>query len=347
MNSTPIIQNHCQFQPLKEIWLGGCYPPNFFDHFDSKTKDIFQHISEITNDDFDQLESIFHKLGVRTQRPKFNSVDDFVDDRDNLLKPPITPCDFALTINDTLYVIPQYYTGIDPFQHVLDDYIKNQQKVTILDRSKNDPLCYLQFASFVAVGKDIYIDYDPNTNTEQYILEIVRWLSQDYRVHVSQTGDHSDGVFCPIKRNHLLTTPYRKNFKKTFPGWDVFYHNHNFKTVKYDTEQKWHIPGIDFLHFNKEILKVAADWIGYVPETVFEINMVVVDEHNIVCCTEDDTMFKYFDSIGVTPHVAKFKSKEFWDAGIHCFTRDIYREGALIDYWPGRGSNGIYQIDEW
>ena len=346
MQSPKIINNYCQFQPLKEVWIGGCYPPDFFDHLDKKTKEIFHHISEITQKDFDNLTNLFHQLGVCVRRPEFSSIDDFLDEQERLLKPPITPCDFALVIDDTLHIIPQYPSGIDPYQKTINEYIDNHQHVVILDRSKPDPLCYLQFASFVSMGKDLYIDYDPKNETEIYINEIAKLLAQKHRVHVSQTGNHSDAVFCPLKPGYLIGSHFRKHYSETFPGWKSF----NLKTPfsqKFKTEQKWHIPGIDYLHFNKEILKIANDWIGYIPETVFEINMVVVDEKNIICCAENEEMFRYFESIGITPHVARFESKMFWDAGIHCFTRDIHRTGSMIDYWPNRGPDGIYRITEW
>jgi hypothetical protein len=165
-------------------------------------------------------------------------------------------------------------------------------------------------------------------------------------VHVSQTGDHSDGTFFPAKQGHIITSHYRKKFSETFPGWEVFSLDKK-KQLRYNTEYKWHMPGVDYLHFNQEIMNVAHDWIGYSPETVFEINMVCVDEKNVICCAEDDKMFRYFESIGITPHVAKFESKAFWDAGMHCLTRDIYRLPTINDYWPGRGDNGRYQINEW
>jgi hypothetical protein len=341
-----VINNFCQFHPLKEIWIGGCYPGEYFEQFDSKTRDIFQHISDITQKDFDNLELVFKKFNVNVRRPKFESIDYYLDDEDRLLKPPITPCDFAVVINDTLYVIPQYPSGIEPFQNAINDYLDNKQKVIILNRGNPDPMCWLSFASLVKIGRDVYIDYVKGPS-DSYVLQVIDELAKDHRVHVSNTGDHSDAVFCPIKTGELISTFYRKNYTQTFPQWNAYQLNRIPNVNKYQTEQKWSLPNVDYMYFNENILKIANSWIGYIPETIFEINMVVIDEKNIICCAENDQAFRYFESIGVTPHLVKFQSKEFWDAGLHCLTRDIHRAGVQTDYWPDRGPNGIYPITEW
>jgi hypothetical protein len=109
---------------------------------------------------------------------------------------------------------------------------------------------------------------------------------------------------------------------------------------------KWWVPGIDYTHFNDGVLSVAESWLGNPNETVFEVNMIVVDDKNIVCAAQDDRAFKFFESIGVTPHVVNFRTCAFWDAGLHCLSSDVYREGGEIDYWPDRGPNGIYRVSE-
>jgi glycine amidinotransferase len=90
-------------------------------------------------------------------------------------------------------------------------------------------------------------------------------------------------------------------------------------------------------------MQYAANWIGNSKETVFEVNMLVVDEKNIICIAENDAACKRLEALGITPHVVNFKTRGFWDGGIHCITLDINRSGDCIDYWPDRGQNGIYR----
>jgi hypothetical protein len=348
--STRIISSHSQWQPLKEVWIGGTYPANFYQHLGNRAHDLFSTITEITQKDFDRLAQTIENLGVTVVRPCFDRVDDYLDEKDNLLKPPVSPCDIALTLGDTLYFMPQYTSGVNPYQRAIDSYIADNQKISVIDRSIEGGWAWIIFASVVRAGRDILIDYIPSTpQSKNAAYQVAETLAQNYRVHLSGTGDHNDGVFCPVKSGHIFTSHYRDIYHESFPKWQVFHLNDTtHKNIKkLGTHNKWYIPGIDYGHFNQDILQVAETWIGNPQETVFEVNMLVIDEKNIVCGAYDEQAFQYFESLGITPHLVEFQSRYFWDAGIHCLTSDIHRSGKCEDYWPDRGPNGIYHITEW
>ncbi len=349
MNSR-IISSHSQWQPLKEVWIGGTYPAEFYQHLGNKAHDLFAKITEITEKDFDRLAKVIEDLGVTVVRPQFSRVDDYLDDEDHLLKPPVSPCDIALTLADTLYLMPQYPSGVIPYQHAINEYLDNNQKVHVIDRSTPEPWAWIIFASIVRAGRDILIDYIPSIDqSKNSALKVAKSLAENYRVHLSSTGDHNDGVFCPIRPGHIFTSHYRDVYDQSFPGWNVFHlpDTTHKNITQLGTHHKWYLPGIDYGHFNQEILSVAETWLGYPQETVFEVNMLVVDEKNIICGAYDEQAFRHFESLGITPHLVEFQSRYFWDAGIHCLTSDIYRAGAQEDYWPDRGSNDVYHITEW
>lgn len=56
------IENNCQLNPLKELWLGGIYPESFYSHFDNKTEDLFCKITELTNKDLIILKTFWMTL---------------------------------------------------------------------------------------------------------------------------------------------------------------------------------------------------------------------------------------------------------------------------------------------
>lgn len=347
------VSSHSQFQPLKEVWIGGVYPDEFFTHLSDKEQDLFCYINELTRTDLKNLKNILLNLGVSVVEPEFTKIDDYLDEQERLLKPPITPCDFAVTLGDTLYISPQYESGVEPFQHAIDQYRNNQQKVKILDRG-SDPMAWVEFASLVRTGRDICIDYDAN-NTQRLInnLLFAESLEDRYRIHLSTTGDHSDGVFCPIGVGHILSTHYQQSYQQSFPDWEVFFLRDSTKknASKFNTGTgigaKWWLPGVDYAHYNEHVLEVSEQWIGDPHETVFDVNNLVVDEQNIIVSELDDRTAKHLHNLGITPHVSDFKTKFYWDSGIHCCTSDIYRVGECEDYWPNRGENGVYRIEEW
>lgn len=348
-NTLGKIKNYSQINPLKEIWIGDTYPETFYSHFDNKTQDIFSKITEMTKKELNNICKILKNLDVNVIRPLFNStVDRYMDAKDNLIKPPMCPADWAMTIDDTLYITPQYYSGINPFQHAIDSYRDNNQKVVIIDRSK-DPMAWVNFPCVVRMGKDIFIDYDPSRpEFKKNNLIIAEQLSNIHRVHVSNTGDHSDGVFCPLKDKQILSSFYKTRYGKSFPEWNIIFlddrpirrnggPNHN---------NNWWLPGAHYANYNKEIVKVAENWLGNPWETIFSVNCILVDEKNILVIKEDEKIFKHLESIGMTPHHANFDMCYFWDSGLHCLSSDVYREGVTPDYWPNRGANGVYFIDE-
>ena len=344
------VSRHSQIHPLREIWLGDTYPEYFYSQFDQQTQDVFGHITEITRRDLAKIERKLQELGVTVRRPEFESrVDPYLDDHGNLIRPPISPCDFALVLDDVLYVTPQYAQGIEPFQAAMDHYVDHQQKVVVLDRSCGEDMCYVVFPSVCFLGKDVYIDYNcSDAISARANLNVAATLAANgYRVHLSKTNDHSDGVFCPLQPGAILSSHYRSSYRDSFAGWQV---HHLTRPSDFDsrpTQQKWWLPGYDYAVFNPVVIDVAKTWLGYPCETVFEVNLIVVDEHNVICEHQADSTLRWFESIGITPHVIDFEAGTFWDAGLHCLTADICREGPRTDYWPDRGDPGVFEITEW
>jgi hypothetical protein len=134
-------------------------------------------------------------------------------------------------------------------------------------------------------------------------------------------------------------------YQKTFPGWEVVYlpgqswaRVKPFLKLKEKNKGRWWIPG--FEHDNAVIDCIEqwlSHWTGFVEETVFDVNMLVIDEKNVVCNNYNEQVFAAFERHGVTPHIVNFRHRYFWDGGLHCITSDLHREGVQKDYFPERG----------
>jgi hypothetical protein len=340
-----IIRSHTGFQPLREVWLGDSYPDYFYKHLkNSKLQDLCLQINEITKHDLQIIEKKIESFGVKVCRPNFESIDPFLDEKDNLCKPPITPRDWALTLGNTLYINPQYSSSIQPWQKDLDRYQDYSQNVRILDRFQETPedWCWVTFPSVVRCGRDVFIDYWTGDKIAAASLKAVaRQLSEKYRVHLGTTGDHSDGVFCPVKSGVIVATHYRQNYSVGWPGWRVINLPDTSARKTNGFNRSWWVPGVDLGHFNDGMIDNIQSWLGDSKETVFEVNMLVIDEKNVLILAYDDTVCRELERIGITPHVIDFRCRGFWDGGLHCLTLDIHREGDCLDYWPDRGPNGV------
>lgn len=341
-----MIISHTGFQPLKEVWIGDCYPESWYSDFDNQAQDIFCKITQDTKKDLEKFSKVLNGLGVAVKRPEFKNKDSYKDYKGNLCKPPITPRDWALSLGDTLYIIPQFENGFVGFESTIDEYIDKGYTVKILDRSLPDPMCYLPFPSVVRVGKDLFFDCAKDSPGYEYFLECCEKFAKTYRVHVTHTGDHNDGIFCPVAPGKIFTTHYRKNYKNTFPGWEVFQLNDTTKIRSSNGHcGRWWVDGVDLQIYNKSVIDYAEKWIGNSFETIFEVNMLVVDEKNICVIAEDDQGCRKLEQLGFNVHVIDFSNRGFWDGGLHCLTLDIQRSSELLDYWPDRGSPGIYYYD--
>lgn len=197
----------------------------------------------------------------------------------------------------------------------------------------------------VRVGRDIYV------GTEHYHQDISEMISSfksfypQYRWHMVDTGGHSDGTFCPVKPGLIISLRDIPTYAETFPDWEVVYlpeqswfQVRDFLTIKQKNKGKWWVPGEELNDDFTEFVESWLDhWVGFVEETVFDVNMLVIDQHNVVCNNYNKLVFDALERHGVTPHVINFRHRYFWDGGLHCITSDLHREGVMQDYFPNRG----------
>ena len=200
-------------------------------------------------------------------------------------------------------------------------------------------------ASSTRVGRDIYLGTESYDQDRTSDLELCNQLYPQYRWHVVNTGGHGDGTYCPVCPGLIVSLEDVPTYAKTFPGWEVVYlpgqswdKVQPFLKLKYKNYGKWWVPGQelndDFTDFVESWL---GHWVGYVEETVFDVNMLVIDQKNVICNNYNKQVFDALERYGVTPHIINFRHRYFWDGGLHCITSDVHREGTMQDYFPERG----------
>ena len=205
---------------------------------------------------------------------------------------------------------------------------------------------YINTATTTRVGKDLYFG---NVNLIDGVAQDTlkhKWqkLFPDYRIHTDMVGGHSDGTFCPVVPGLIVSLKGLDKYKKSFPDWEVvslpdesWKKVDGFLKVKEKNKGKWWIQGEedndDLIDYIETWL---GDWVTYVEETVFDVNMLVIDEKNVMCNGYNEKVYNAFERYGITPHVVNFRHRYFWDGGLHCNTSDISRLGDRKDYFPER-----------
>ena len=227
----------------------------------------------------------------------------------------------------------------------LDEKIKNEiiNFHSIIGENTN-----VQAPSVTVVGRDLYID------CFEHLFH--PWQESDLRKKIPNIrlnklchGGHSDGCFHTIKPGAILSLYNIQTYESTFPGWDVCYlpdqswgKIKGFTKLKNQVAGKWWVPGEEdnneFTYFVETWLQ---DWVGYVEETVFDVNVLVLDEHHVCVNNMNPTVIEFLKKHNMEPIHVPFRHRYFWDGGLHCMTLDLEREGNQEDYFPERGDVGV------
>lgn len=345
-----LINSHCGFTPLQEVWLGDVYPAHFYDHLSAPVRDAFYTITEWTKEDLGKIHAKLTELGVTVRRPEYHNIDDCINHNDNLLKPVVAARDDTLVLGSTMYHLRNQFRR-NPWQQALDDY--RASGATVLEYQEGEPWACISPPCMVRIGRDLYIDWIYHTHVWGIVTEPLVELAKTYRVHVSMIDGHSDCVFCPVREGLILTTDYKQSYDKTFPGWQIHNINHRHRKESLNMGSgfhQWHIPDVKIganKEFQQHVQTKAQDWVGSYQETVFDVNLLIVDDKNILSIGDDDETFEFLHRQGYNVHAFDFRCRNFWDGGMHCLTNDIRRTGDCKDYFPHRGGAALdWLIDE-
>jgi N-dimethylarginine dimethylaminohydrolase len=200
-------------------------------------------------------------------------------------------------------------------------------------------------AQVTRIGKDLYFGTPLHTRPSSQLQSKIDSKFTDTRNHIIHTNGHSDGCFCPVAPGLIVSLVDISNYKDTFPGWEVVYVPHQswekvqpFLNLKVKNQGKWWIPGFEADHNVVDVVETwLSHWVGFVEETVFDVNMLVVDPKNVLVFNYNKQVFDALDRYGITPHIVPFRHRYFWDGGIHCVTSDLDRRGTMQNYFPDRG----------
>ena len=324
-----MIHSYDSWSQLKEVWLGDVYPASWYENLEPEVRDVFQRITEITQQDLDQIQRLLTEQGITVRRPTYDSIDNFVDNRGMLKKPEICPRDTFLTVGRTL-LTP--HSSNPAWQSVIDQY--RQQGESIVAGTNH----VINGANVVRIGQDIVIDTDVFDVDPASIDSSV---FSDYRIHWEKNGGHMDGCFAILKPGLVLANHYFDGYDRTLPGWQRIFLNEptywsHRRTPPQGAEYngKFYADDVTFNgSFNDHVIRHAQDWVGDYTETYFELNCLVLNEHNVVMLGYNESLEKTLSEHGITVHWVPFRCRGFWDGGMHCITLDIHRQGKIVDYF--------------
>jgi hypothetical protein len=364
----PIINSHNNWSKLEEVLLGDVYPTSWYDHLDPEIRDCFYKLTETTQEDLNTIQKKIESFGVTVRRPCYNHIDNYMVETPKgwvLEKPEITPRDFYLTAGNDLFAIKPWRLD-GPWQTFINEYQQNSDcKVHEVLHATD---IRLSGSNTVRCGRDIYFDLIFATDIQEDFEKLLDQfnthfapLFRDYRIHLLFNGGHIDGCFALLKPECILATGYYTGYNETFPGWHSvgtknpeFMNDKQYLASRSRLHQnlptfngKWYLPGMSTnKSFNEHIIQHARDWVGDYTETYFEVNCLVIDEKNVVVCGENEEIFRALEQQGITAHSVPFRTRTFWDGGMHCLTLDIRRQSKIEDFFSERSNQTLFVHDD-
>jgi len=197
-------------------------------------------------------------------------------------------------------------------------------------------------ANSFLIGNDIYMSHAVDLPMSR-----LQEIFPDTRINMLAHGHtHTDGCFHPIKPGVILSLHDFQYYENTFPGWDVCYlEGESWSKVRkfhHITKKQnfgnWWVPGEeDNDKFSKFVNDWLDNWVGYVQESVFDVNVLVLDEHHVcVNNLQNEQLNAFLKKHKMEAIHIPWRHRYFWDGGLHCITLDLVREGQKQDYFPNR-----------
>jgi len=342
-----------KWDPLKAVMLGDIWGPEFFENIkDPKVRKPLQRITEETREELSNFERVLKDFGCKVIRPlisKSDRLEKYINEAGEVKIPrnALQPRDNQIVIGNKLWTDNADNPGIvlglrhngykiyDMFEFATssDNYLKMEN----FSHEKHPPTS----ANVFLIGNDAYVNY-----TCCMPMSALQNMFGDIRINVLDNPySHNDGCFHPIKPGAILSVFDFQNYSKTFENWDVCYLEREpwtkakeFDAWKRKTDGKWwHPEAVSNPEFAHYVNAWLDEWVGYVEETVFDVNVLVLDEYHVcVSSLKNKTVLEFLKKHKMEPVYVPWRHRYFWDGGLHCITLDLYREGEKQDYFPNR-----------
>jgi hypothetical protein len=338
-----MINSYTSWQPLEEVIVGRAYSPDYFDFIDSaQVRNQLQQILNETQEDLDNLQKTIEQYGARVRRPNLIDRHQFQQMQiqgGGAPLPPLTPRDWQISLGQKLLrVLPM--SELDEICADYADQVINPHGATW------DPNCILNGASascIVRVGRDVFFDNSDFLKPEQTAWIVENCLGPEYCIHEAVTDGHGDAVFAILKPGVILSSKHdmHLDLARDFPGWEVLkiWDSSIWAAMEVGKFKFEHNPGAWYVQgqtptpeFTQFVDTYLNKWTGFVAETVFDVNCLVLDEENVIFSAYNKDVFDFCKQHRINPIISELRHSYFWDGGISCCTQDLRRRGGLETY---------------
>jgi hypothetical protein len=353
------------WDPLQVCVVGRSYPPEFYSWIqNTNTRRRFEQLADETEQDFQSLIQLLQgQFGIRVLRPEMPADSSSLKCHGRWIVPPVTPRDYFVMIHDQLWIprspnsshahrvfsnqsdldlatfqnrdLDQHWAKLACYQNIFQDVHDqgNQVRYTDLDVVSG---CFVS-----RIGQDLYFATQSYDEDQSMMLTRINQQFPNTRNKIVNAGGHGDSTYCPVTPGLIISLRDVPTYSDTFPDWEVVYlpastyaDTAEFRSSMKHNCGRWNIPGFesdpDLVHIVEHYFE---SWVGNASETVFDVNILVIDQKNIVVSSHNDQVERACARYGIEVHVSPFRHRYFWDAGTHCITNDLNRQGKINNYF--------------
>jgi hypothetical protein len=274
---------------------------------------VIEKVLAETQEDLDQIKGQYEKLGVEVLSYPVETLEDSINVRNGFIV-----VDDHMWVSDRSDSLRTLYNQID--------------QVTFLGH--NEGYC-----------PDIYIHDEYAILDRLPPMAFEYWrkkLSVKRKIITAFNEGHSDGIYCNVGDKIWLTNGQALPFKKHWPGVPVMELSTSNKGLINDwepvekmfrskelhkTQGRYLIAKNELNETDIEFIDEYLDkWLGYCEETLFDINLSIIDDKNVMAISQNSLVYDRLESLDIKVHKVPFRHRFFWDGGLHCITNDLVRK---------------------
>lgn len=336
-SDTTKIRYNSPWHDLKHVCVGATYGPEFYEPVKNpRVRESLQRIAGETIEDYKNLIKVLENLGVKVDQIQIDpdmTIMDYVDSEGKIdyhqsqsftliPRPPMQPRDSVLIVNDQVLLTNKESSWFTDSFHA-DKVVQSQ----------------LEFdAPLVTVIGDRLI---ADCRDHPTLADTLGGLFPHHKIIPVMIGGHNDAVFSVVAPGTIISTYHHTNYADTFPGWQVKYiENQSWNAIpewrkfKHSNHDRWWAPeNQNNPEFSNFVDTWLENWLGFVGETVFDVNMLQINQHCVLVNNYNDELFSFLKTNNIEPIIVPFRHRFFWDGGLHCITNDLYREGPHECYF--------------
>ena len=346
---------YTEYDPLESVIVGDTYAPGDVDHLlTAGNITQFNKILEETKQDMDALADFLKQGNIEVLRPTVYQYDSVKMPEFMIDVPisPVVPRDQYLVIGDTII---QTYTSYT------DRYFDSISYYKIFESLFQKG--YRWISQPQPMLKDLKVKDEWFMNDKTYVEQLsdrVLWhaatmfkAGDALIVNHRGPGSPSGLEWC---RRELSAYRFVENPGTKFNGFGHI--DHGFIMIDDDTVIHAGLDWVPECLRNKRLIDVSEyvaelngdqyikdisefkkkmevawldryleNWRGYNQEVCFDLNVLIIDRHNIVFARHIPKLFAKLKELQIECHVVPQRHSVYWEGGIHCSTLDISRKG--------------------